>query len=329
MIKNLSKNFKKLFSFILVFSFVLSSSARASFFSDPFGKRSDVIIDIPNGSISSGNVLGDNSILFNATDIGTKLDLSRFNIKFPERIDVDESILSSLSNEHIETGYGPTRTDDNIPLKAFYYRDKYGDLGGVFIADVKEGEKKIYLTFDCGYEIGHTFEILDALKEKNVRAVFFITGYYARDSEDHVRRMIDDGHIVGNHTWSHIDCARSTLKEMQNNIFELHDFVKNKFDYEMKLFRYPYGNFSEQTLKYISMQGYKQIFWTFGYKDYDTQNQPTNAYGKMQILTAACPGNIYLLHAESKTNASILAECIDEIRASGFTIGDPIDLLIN
>lgn len=329
MIKNFSKNYKKLFSFILVFLLVLSSSARAGFFSDLFGKKSDVIVDIPSEPISSGNVSSSNSVLFGATDIGTRLDLSRFNIESPKRIDVDESFLSNLSNEPVATGYGPTRTDDNIPLNAFHYRDKYGDLGGVFIADVKEGEKKIYLTFDCGYEAGHTFEILDALKEKNVRAVFFITGHYARDSEDHVKRMIDEGHIVGNHTWSHIDCARSTLKEVQSNIFKVHDFVKNKFDYEMKLFRYPYGNFSEQTLKFISMQGYKQIFWTFGYKDWDTKNQPTAEFGKVQIVSAACPGNIYLLHAESKTNASILAECIDEIKASGFTIGDPIDLLVD
>ena len=321
-----SKNFKKPISYVLSFVLLISTSAYAGFLSDLFNKKSEIIIDAEGDEIITESAAIDE---FKATPVGEFLDLSKLNIEYPKKVDVDASLLSDLSTDPVATGFGFSKNEYNIPINVLRYEEKYGSLGGIYIADTSLQNKKVYFTFDCGYEGGYTWQMLDTLKEKNVRAVFFITGHYARDTEYIVKRMIEDGHIVGNHTWSHIDCARSSLKDVQSNVFKAHDFVKNKYNYEMKLFRYPYGNFSEQTLKFLDMQGYKQVFWTFGYKDWDTENQPEEGAAKVEIITSACPGMIYLLHAESKTNASVLAECIDEIRTNGFTIGDPIDLLVD
>ena len=114
--------------------------------------------------------------------------------------------------------------------------------------------KYIYLTFDLGYEAGHTAKILDALKENNVQGVFFITAHYVNTQPELVQRMIDEGHIVGNHTWSHPDCPQKDLLTVQEDIFKLQDYVKTTYNYDMKLFRYPYGYFSEMLLKFLSLQ---------------------------------------------------------------------------
>ncbi len=321
---NFHKNLKKLVSFILFFTLLISTSAHAGFFDSIFGKKSEIIIDTFDDETNGDPNVDTTSKI---TPVGEFLDLSNLNIEYPKRINIEESLFSNLSGEPVATGFGYSRNDDNVPINVLRYEEKYGNLGGIFISNPGSNEKKVYLTFDCGYEGGYTWQILDTLKEKNVRAIFFITGHYARDTEYIVQRMIEDGHIVGNHTWSHIDCPRSTLNEVQSNVFKVHDFVKNKYNYDMKLFRYPYGNFSEQTLKLLNMQGYKQIFWSFGYKDWDTENQPAEGTAKFEIVTSACPGMIYLLHAESKTNATILGDCIDAIREKGFVFGDTIDFL--
>ena len=99
------------------------------------------------------------------------------------------------------------------------------------------------------------------------------------------------------------------------------------YNYDMKLFRYPYGYFSEMLLKFLSLQGFTQMFWSYGYRDWVTNDQPDEGSSKRNIIKAACPGMIYLLHTESKTNANILGDCIDGIRAAGFMVGDCSDFL--
>ena len=141
------------------------------------------------------------------------------------------------------------------------------------------------------------------------------------------RRMIAEGHIIGNHTWSHPDCPQKNLLEIQDDIFKCNQYMKDTFNYDMKLFRYPYGYFSEMLLKFIGLQGFVQLFWSYGYRDWIVNEQPDEASSKRKIINAACPGMIYLLHAESTTNANILGDCIDGIRAKGFLVGDCADFL--
>ena len=256
--------------------------------------------------------------------VGVPLDLSGLGISFPEKRVISPTELQGLSVSSVMTGFRSQKNELNIPVDAITYQTKYAGLGGIFLANSPDS---VYFTFDCGYEGGVTSKILDTLKEKNVRVVFFVTGQYARENHDLVQRMINEGHIVGNHTWSHPDCPQKNLIEVQDDIFKIHDYVKENFNYEMKLFRYPYGYFSEMLLHFINLQGYTQLFWSYGYRDWVTNDQPDEAKSKKQIVAATAPGMIYLLHAESKTNANILAECIDEIRAKGFKIGDSIDFL--
>ncbi len=258
------------------------------------------------------------------TPVGVPLDLSGFNIKYPVKTAVAPTSLQNLKVKSEMTGFTSKKSENNIPTDALTYVSKYAHLGGVFLAPLVN---TVYFTFDCGYEGGVTEQILDTLKAKNVRCAFFITGQYARENPALVLRMINDGHIIGNHTWSHPDCPQKDLLTVQEDIFKLQDYVKATYNYDMKLFRYPYGYFSEMLLKFLSLQGFTQMFWSYGYRDWVTNDQPDEASSKRNIIKAACPGMIYLLHAESKTNANILGDCIDGIRAAGFVVGDCSDFL--
>ncbi|MFR9189581.1 MAG: polysaccharide deacetylase family protein [Anaerotruncus massiliensis (ex Togo et al. 2019)] len=127
---------------------------------------------------------------------------------------------------------------------------------------------KFYLTFDEGYENGYTPQILDVLKEKNVSAVFFVTLPFVKSSPDLVRRMIDEGHVVGNHTSHHWNPTQKSLDDAYADIKELHDYMLENFDYEMTLYRPPEGAFSEQTLAMVQQTGYTTVLWSFA-SDWD------------------------------------------------------------
>ena len=180
--------------------------------------------------------------------------------------------------------------------------------------------KVIYLTFDCGYENGNTADILDILKEKNVKAVFFVTGHYCKTNPELVQRMIDEGHIVGNHSMNHPNFTTITPEEMYEEVKELHDYVQENFDYTMFLFRYPEGVFSEQSLAVLQDAGYQTPFWSYAYNDWDQNNQPDPDTAYQKVTGALHPGAIYLLHAVSETNSEILGDFIDEARSQGYEV---------
>lgn len=215
-------------------------------------------------------------------------------------------------------GWGPgTNVDaDNRPTGATAYQEKYGKYNADFIAPKSQN---IYLTFDEGYENGYTAKILDVLKDKQVPAVFFVTQDYVKRNPDLVKRMISEGHIVGNHSWTHPSMPDVTLAQAKEEVTKLHDYVKEEFGYTMTLFRYPMGEFNEQTLAMIQNLGYRSVFWSFAYKDWDAKNQPdpTEAYNR--IMKYCHGGAIYLLHAVSSTNTEILPKVIDSIRDKGYT----------
>lgn len=219
-------------------------------------------------------------------------------------------------------GWGPgTDCDEkNRPNSALSYQEKYGKYNANFIVPDSD---KIYLTFDEGYENGRTSDILDVLKEKNVQTVFFVTSQYVKQNPDLIQRMIDEGHTVGAHSVTHPAKGLPSLsvEEQQREIMELHDYVKENFDYEMHLFRFPAGIFSEQSLAIVNNCNYKSVFWSFAYLDYDTENQPDPAQALEKVKSRLHPGAIYLLHAVSSTNAQILGELIDSIKAEGYEIG--------
>ncbi len=238
---------------------------------------------------------------------------------------------ASLSGKKICWGQGRNYDALNRPRDAVTSQQKYGGLGGLFIdlsdsdADTltEPAKKKICLTFDEGYENGYTGSILDTLRDKKVQAVFFITGDYARREGELVRRMIDEGQVVGNHTWRHYSMPEKSLDTCREEISLLHDYVREHFSYEMRLLRPPKGEFSEQTLAVASEMGYTTCLWSFAYKDWDTDSPGDQTQSLQKLEERLHSGGVYLLHAVSPTNAAILGEFIDFARAEGYEFVTP------
>ncbi len=227
--------------------------------------------------------------------------------------------LAGLSAEQVPWGPGRNFDPDGKPTACTLLQKEYGGYSADFVRVGDEFDNKIFLTFDEGYENGYTPAILDVLKEKNVPAVFFITLSYAKSEPELVRRMIDEGHIVGNHTAKHPNMTTVSPEEGYDNVADLHNYVKENFGYEMYLFRFPEGAFSEQNLALLQKLGYRSVFWSFAYKDWDPNNQYDNDTAFEKVTGSLHSGEIFLLHAVSKTNAAILGDVIDCVREQGYT----------
>lgn len=225
--------------------------------------------------------------------------------------------LATLDNTASGWGPGTRKNEEGRPVSPVNYQEKYGCYDADFIAS---NTNKVYLTIDEGYENGYTAQILDVLKEKNCPAVFFVTMPYVKANPELIQRMIDEGHIVGNHSVTHpADGMPSlSLEKQRTEIADLHQYVKDNFNYDMYLFRYPAGIFSEQSLALVQQMGYRSVFWSFAYRDWltDDQPKPQNALATLAERTHA--GAIYLLHAVSKTNTEIMGDFIDQTRAAGY-----------
>ncbi len=236
----------------------------------------------------------------------------------PEITPVED--ITSLSNENIGWGYGPSRDDQNRPMDAVSYQEKYGSYGAYFVRTSIGEDKVIYLTSDEGYENGCTPAILDALAETNTKIVFFVTKPFVEGNPELVQRMIDEGHIVGSHSVTHPSDGMPSLsiEQQQNEITELHQYVKDNFNYDMWLFRPPTGKFSEQSLAVANNLNYRSVFWSFAYLDYDVENQPDEAEALQKCLNSLHPGAIYLLHAVSQTNTNILKDFINGAKDQGY-----------
>lgn len=227
--------------------------------------------------------------------------------------------VSSLSNTSMDWGQGSNMDEKNRPEGALAAQTKYGSYEAYFIDDTVE-DKIIYLTFDEGYEYGCSPSILDTLQEKGVKAVFFVTEPYAKEQGELIKRMINEGHTLGNHSVTHPSkgIPSLSLEQQENEVMENHQYIKDNFGYDMHLFRFPAGKFSEQSLAVVHNCGYKSVFWSFAYLDYDVNNQPDEASSLQKMLDKLHPGAIYLLHAESTTNTAVLGEFIDKAREEGY-----------
>ena len=228
--------------------------------------------------------------------------------------------ISALDNTLQGWGQGVQFDSLNRPQGAVTAQEKYGKYSADFIRTDESDAKRIYLTFDEGYENGYTSQILDVLKEKNCPAVFFVTMPYVKQQPELIRRMIDEGHIVGNHSVTHPSggLPSQSREQQERELLDLHDYVKENFGYEMSLFRYPAGKFSEQSLAIVQSVGYTSIFWSFAYKDWDPDNQPEETAALAKLKERLHPGAIYLLHAVSSTNTHVLGQFIDDARAAGY-----------
>ncbi|MBB2184454.1 delta-lactam-biosynthetic de-N-acetylase [Lachnospiraceae bacterium MD1] len=209
-------------------------------------------------------------------------------------------------------GQAPTGNATAAELKKY---DAY------FIGDGKE--KVIYLTFDAGYENGYTCTILDALKKHNVHATFFLVGNYITSSPDIVKRMVEEGHCVANHTYSHpnmssiasMDAFRKELEGLEAAYEEVTGQKMTRY------YRPPQGKYSISNLKMAKELGYKTFFWSLAYVDWHNDKQPTKEMAYDKLLGRIHPGAIVLLHSTSKTNAEIMDELLTKWEEMGYTFG--------
>ena len=176
----------------------------------------------------------------------------------------------------------------------------------------------IYLTFDEGYEAGYTEKLLEILKKNEVKATFFITAHYVNTQPDLVKKMLDDGHIVGNHTVNHKSMPDLSNEQIKEEVMNLHKSVYEKFGYEMKYIRPPKGEYSERTVAYTNTLGYTTVMWSFAYDDWDEKKQGREEYAKDKILKNIHNGAVMLLHGNSKDNVNVLDYCIKEIKKMGY-----------
>ena len=196
--------------------------------------------------------------------------------------------------------------------------DELKNYRAVYLGDT--AEKVIYLTFDAGYENGSTAKILDTLKKHQVPAAFFLVGNYMEKNADLVRRMVDEGHIVGNHTMHHPDMSKLTDKAaFQKELNDLEDLFRTVTGKELpKFYRPPQGLYSAENLKMAKEMGYKTVFWSLAYVDWNNDSQPTAEYAFSKLLPRTHNGAVVLLHSTSQTNAEILDELLTKWKELGY-----------
>ena len=205
-------------------------------------------------------------------------------------------------------------------------RDTLKQYDAAYVGNTEE--KVLYLTFDAGYENGYTEKILDILQKHDVKAAFFLVGNYLQKNADLVRRMVEEGHVVGNHTMTHPDMSAITEKEaFQKELTGLEDLFREITGKELpKYYRPPQGIYSEENLKLAKELGYKTVFWSLAYRDWENNNQPTADYAFAKLLPRTHNGAVILLHSTSKTNAEVLDELLTRWKAEGYRF-DTIDQL--
>lgn len=190
-------------------------------------------------------------------------------------------------------------------------------------------EKNIYLTFDAGYENGCTAKILDTLKQHHVPAAFFLVGNYIESEPELVKRMVSEGHIVGNHTYSHPDMsAISSEESFRDELESLENLYKETTGQEMlKIYRPPQGRYSEANLQMANDMGYTTVFWSLAYVDWYDDQQPSREEAFKKLIPRIHPGAIVLLHSTSTTNAEILDELICKWKEMGYVFKSLDDFL--
>ena len=197
-----------------------------------------------------------------------------------------------------------------------------------YLGDTRE--KVLYLTFDAGYENGCTEQVLDTLKKHQVRAAFFLVGNYIERNADLVRRMVEEGHIVGNHTMHHYDMSKLSQKEtFSRELTDLEELFRQTTGKELpKFYRPPQGVYSQDNLKMAKELGYKTVFWSLAYVDGLNDKQPTREEAFRKLLPRTHNGAVVLLHSTSKTNAEILDDLLTQWENLGYRFGSLEELFV-
>ena len=237
--------------------------------------------------------------------------------------------VSIFSRQTLETGsWGLSFRTEGAPPVGPAGTAQLKQYDAVYLGDTSK--KVIYLTFDAGYENGSTEKILDALKKHNVKAAFFLVGNYLEQNADLVRRMVSEGHIVGNHTMHHPDMSKITdPAAFQKELSDLETLFKQITGKEMpKYYRPPQGIYSEENLRMAKEMGYKTVFWSLAYVDWNNDAQPTAEQAYRKLLPRTHNGAVVLLHSTSKTNGEILDDLLTKWEEMGYTFAS-VDALFS
>lgn len=214
------------------------------------------------------------------------------------------------------SGWGFVRKKGEPPEITAAQKKVLDEYGGYYIDE--KHPKTLYLTFDEGYENGFTAKILDVLAETNVKAAFFVTGPYLKNQTELIQRMLDEGHIVGNHTVNHPNLPKQSVETVKKELADLSDECEKLYGVKMEYMRPPEGEYSERVLAIARDMGYKTILWSFAYKDWDVNAQQGADYAFEQVTPYLHDGAIILLHAVSSDNAGALKRIIEYARAQGY-----------
>lgn len=220
------------------------------------------------------------------------------------------------------TDWGLSFQSEGAPPVANASQEYLRNFDALYVGDTNR--KEIYITFDAGFENGNTERILDALKKHGVKATFFLVGNYFETQPELVKRMAEEGHTIGNHTYSHPDMSKigniqSFQTELQKNEALYRDILGSEMP---KLYRPPQGKFCEENLKMAQQLGYSTVFWSLAYVDWYTDDQPTPEQAFSKLLPRIHPGAVVLLHSTSSTNAEILDELLTKWEETGYSFGD-------
>jgi len=237
---------------------------------------------------------------------------------------------TQIANASPTTSYGwglPKHKTGERPYPGKLYEELLSRHKAIYID--KTSDKNLYLTFDAGYENGYTEVILDVLKDEKVKATFFLTGQYLEKNTEIVKRMVKDGHTIGNHTYYHPDLTKLSkeayekdLKQFEDKYFEI---TNKKLQ---KIMRPPSGTFSDRSLQIADELGYYNIFWSLAYKDWETNKQKGADYAYDSVMEKMHPGAIILLHNVSEDNATALKRIIGDLKEQGYKFSTISNLIL-
>ena len=236
-------------------------------------------------------------------------------------------IFELLPGQPMATGsWGLSFQKEGYAPKGPATAEELAELDGAFLGDTTQN--KIYLTFDSGYENGSTAKILDTLKAHNVPAAFFLVGNYMERNPELVRRMVEEGHIVANHTMHHYDMSKlSDESAFSKELTDLENLFRDVTGEELpKFYRPPQGIYSRENLEMAKKMGYKTLFWSLAYVDWNNDAQPSREQALSKLLPRIHNGAVVLLHSTSKTNAEILDSLLTTWEQMGYSFGTMQDL---
>ncbi|WP_156157999.1 delta-lactam-biosynthetic de-N-acetylase [Gordoniibacillus kamchatkensis] len=239
------------------------------------------------------------------------------------------AVVSAQASDSVHTqapdGYGTKAqhfgfrksTGGKLPSLGAEFQSLLKKHGAIFLGDTTK--KELYLTFDNGYENGYTVRILDVLKEKKVPACFFVTGHYVQSQPELLKRMVQEGHLIGNHSWGHPDMSAMPPESIRSELDKLKTEVAAVTgQLQMAYMRPPQGIFSDRMLAVAKDLGYTNVFWSIAYVDWETKRQKGWKHAYDKVVGQLHPGAVILLHAVSSDNAEAMAAIIDEARRQGY-----------